>query len=98
MKNWISIKEIISNSQKKGRARKQFLLDFIRTRIEECFGKEETFDLDFHNKILEVKTDSSLLAQEFFLKREEIKKVINKLLEKSDFSGEEIKKIIIKRK
>ena len=97
MKEWKSIKDIISNYQQKGSARKGFLLNFIKEKIREKFISKESFDVDFHHKKLEIRLENSLLCQELFLKKEEVKKGINNALKEEGLSEYLIREIIIRK-
>jgi hypothetical protein len=95
MKDWKSIKEIISNFQQKGSARKYFFLNRVKEKLKEKFKKED-FEVDFQNGILLIKVKSPVLGQEFFLQKEEIKKDITALIKEEGFSGYKLKEVAVR--
>jgi len=97
MKDWRSVKEIISNFQQKGSAKKYFFLNTVKEKLKDDFG-EEDFDVDFHNGNFLIKVKSPVLGQEFFLRKEEIKKDINKIIKEGEFVDYKLKEIIVRTK
>jgi hypothetical protein len=96
--SWQGLNEIISNIQKKGGLKKKFEISMLKDFLNRNYGVE---NISFRGTKLEIRAETSILAQELFLKREKIKKELNKLLESnaqetkdSDFS--KIKEIIIR--
>ena len=104
MDGWININEIISNFKQKKSVGKHLALNIIRDWFQEEFKTDERIDVDIKNKLLEVKTESPIIAQEIFLRKEKIRESINGLLKsvqkerKIDFSDQLIKDIRAKIK
>lgn len=97
--NWQGINEIISNIQKKGGLKKKFQLSMLKDFLKKNYGVDE---IVFRGNKLEIKTGSSVFAQELFLKREKIKEGLNRILsidaKKRGEAPELIKEIIVWRR
>jgi len=86
---WNPLKKIISNFKQRPGIKEKLQLSLCREILKKKFGIEE---INFSKGKLSLKVKDSSLAQELFLRKEEIKKILNQAI------GEElIKEIVIKR-
>lgn len=104
MRNWTNVNEIISNFKQKRSVSKHIALNIIQDFLKERFNLEERVDLGIKNGTLEIKSPNSIIAQEIFLRKEELKESINDLLKRVqkerriDFSDFFIKEIVSRMK
>lgn len=76
--SWQSLNNIIANIQKKGGLKKKFEISMLKDFLNRNYGVE---NISFRGNRFEIKAETSILAQELFLKREKIKKELNDILE-----------------
>lgn len=85
---WTNISEVLTSINKKPILKTRLRTYFLKKELKDKFGIE---DLNLSKGKLEIKVDSSSLAQEISFKKEEIKKEANKIF------GGLIKEVIIRK-
>lgn len=95
--SWTNISKVLSNVKNRPGIKKKFQMEVFRKIVQNQIGLSDAQlknikNLSFQNGKLIIKINSSLLAQEFFLKKENLKKEINKYSKK-----EEVNEIIVKK-
>lgn len=86
---WINVNKILNNFKSRPKIKDKLKAQIIKAYLQKKAGVK---NISFQNKKLEIRVKSSVLLQELFLNREDIKKEINDYLKE-----EAVEKIILKR-
>jgi len=98
--SWTNINRVLSNVKNRPRIKNRFRIEVFKnilqneinsSNTELSIGESDIKKFSFRDGMLTVEIKSSLLMQEIFLKKEEIRKEINRHLKK-----ETVKEIIVR--
>ncbi|MFH0987520.1 MAG: hypothetical protein V1841_01335 [Patescibacteria group bacterium] len=87
--SWTGVKKVLENFKDRPELKEKLKVSLIRGYLQKKFGVK---NVSFKKEKLEIKAGSSALLQEFFLRKDDIKKELNDYLKE-----EVVKEITVKR-